>query len=139
MQSILDFLEKAADILVIPFWGYVAICFRFWIKTKISEFQNKTKDELTKKYMEMLDKTVRVCVLATNQTYVEALKKDDIFDEEAQKKAFKLTYDTVMAVLTDDAQKCISETVKDLNTYITAKIEAQVGILKCLPAESLFK
>ena len=137
MTFVYDLLGKAADVLFIPFWGYVAICLRFWIKTRVADIQKKTKDELTKKYMEMLDKTVKVCVLATNQTYVKDLKETNSFNEEAKNTAFELTYNTVLAVLTDDAQKCISETVKDFNTYVTAKIEAQVGALKCLPINSV--
>ena len=41
----------------------------------------------------MLEETIVNCVLTTNQTYVSNLKKDNMFDAEAQKNAFKMTYD----------------------------------------------
>ena len=37
------------------------------------------------KYLSMLTETITSCVIATNQTYVEALKKEGKFDLEAQK------------------------------------------------------
>ena len=40
------------------------------------------------KYLKMLSETITKCVIATNQTYVETLKKQGKFDEEAQKIAF---------------------------------------------------
>ena len=80
----------------------------------------------------MLDKTITECVLATNQTYVEALKKQGAFDIEAQKEAFKLTYEAVMAILTEDAQEYLGEAINDLNAYITTKIESQVVVSKQL-------
>jgi len=70
------------------------------------------------------------CVLATKQIYVDALKKEGAFDEAAKQKAFQLTYDAVVAVLTDEAQKYLGESIKDLKVYITNKIEASVGMTK---------
>jgi hypothetical protein len=92
----------------------------------------KAKNETTRKYLEMLDKTVSDCVIATNQTYVEAIKKQGAFDAEAQQKAFQLTYDAIMAVLTDEAQVYLNEAIKDLRAYITASIESQVVLAKQL-------
>jgi hypothetical protein len=45
-------------------------------------------DETAKKYTSMLFETIRDCVSATTQTYVEGLKKQGKFDEAAQKVAF---------------------------------------------------
>jgi hypothetical protein len=48
-------------------------------------------NELADKYVQMLTDTITACVIATNQTYVEPLKKQGKFDAEAQKHAFELT------------------------------------------------
>ena len=84
----------------------------------------------SKKYLDMLDETIANAVLATTQTYVEALKKENKFDLEAQKAAFQQTYDAVMKVLTSEAMKYITESVGDLETYVTNKIEAEVNLTK---------
>jgi hypothetical protein len=68
-----------------------------------------------------------MCVIATNQTYVNSLKAEDKFDAEAQKTAFKLTYDAIIATLSDEAKKYITETSGDLTVYLTQVIESQVN------------
>lgn len=126
----LDILYKVFEVAIIPILGAVTIYLVTLINAKKDELLKKTKDATTKKYIEMLDKTITDCVLATNQTYVEALKKAGSFDLEAQKKAFELTYQAVMTILTEEAEVYLNEAIKDLNAYITNKIEAQVIISK---------
>ena len=126
----LDILYKVFEVALIPILGAATVYLVTLINAKKDELLKKTKDETTKKYIEMLDKTITDCVSATNQTYVEALKKAGSFDLEAQKKAFELTYQAVMTILTDEAEVYLNEAIKDLNAYITNKIEAQVIISK---------
>ena len=85
---------------------------------------------LADKYTVMLADTISACVLATNQTYVEALKKQGSFDAEAQKTAFNMTLNAVMEILSDDAKEYLSEAFGDLNSYITSQIEASVNVNK---------
>jgi hypothetical protein len=131
----LDILYKVFEVAIIPILGAATVYLVTLIHAKKQELIESAENETTKKYIEMLDKTIVDCVLATNQTYVEALKKQGSFDEEAQKKAFQLTYDAVMAILTDDAQEYLNEAIKDLNSYITTKIEAQVVVAKQQPTQ----
>ena len=105
------------------------------INVKKKELQAKTDNELHKKYIDMLDTTITDCIRATNQTYVNSLKEQCAFDKEAQKKAFKQTYDAVMAILTEDAKEYLNEAINDLNTYITNKIESGVVVVKQQPTE----
>ena len=78
----------------------------------------------------MLAETITACVIATNQTYVESLKKQGKFDVEAQKEAFNQTYNAIMAVLTNEAKLYLTNIYGDLAAYITARIEAEVNISK---------
>ena len=106
-----------------------------FIQSKTNELKSKTDDETLKKYLDMLDKTIVDCVLATNQTYVESLKGQNAFTKEAQMEAFKKTYDAIMAILTEDAKEYLNETLGDLSGYITTKIEAEVNTNKAQPKE----
>jgi hypothetical protein len=72
----------------------------------------------------LLQDTIVRCVIATNQTYVENLKNKNAFDKEAQEEAFKMTYDAVMVILTDDAKDYLNNAVGDLQLYVTKLIEA---------------
>lgn len=75
----------------------------------------------------MVYQTVVDCVIATNQTFVESLKKSGSFDEAAQKEAFNRTMNAVMTILSDDAKEYIAEVTGDLKTYLTQLIEAEVN------------
>ena len=116
--------------LMIVLFGIGLFCFLTWTKTKKQEFLAKTENETARKYIELLDTTITECVLATNQTFVKTLKDEGLFDKEAQKKAFQQTYDNVTAILSDEATKYLGEAVKDVNAYLTNKIEAQVNMMK---------
>lgn len=126
----LDIMYKVFEVAIIPILAAATMYLVDLIKVKKQELLENTNSNKTKKYIEMLDKTIVECVLATNQTYVDALKKQGSFDIEAQKEAFQLTYDAVMSILTDDAYEYLNEVIKDLNTYVTTKIESQVVVIK---------
>jgi hypothetical protein len=131
----LEILYKVFEVAIIPLLGAATLYLITFIDAKKKELKDRAKSETTKKYIEMLDDTIINCVIATNQTYVDALKKAGSFDAEAQKQAFKLTYDAVMAILTDEAQVYLNEAIKDLNAYITNKIESGVVAVKPQPAQ----
>lgn len=108
--------------------GSVSLIVYIGIKNK--EIKDKTDSETIDRYLDMLEGTITDAVLTTTQTYVEALKNKNAFDAEAQKTAFKMSYDAVMKVLTDDAKVYLQTIVGDLQTYITNKIEAKVKLTK---------
>lgn len=123
-------LKQLFELVIYPVLGVTGIYLTYLIKVKINELKQKTKDDTAKKYLDMLNNTISSAVLATTQTYVEALKKQGKFDEKAQKEAFKQTYEAVMKVLTDEAIKYITTSVGDLQTYVTNQIEAEVKLTK---------
>lgn len=131
----LPILAQIFEVCVIPLLGVLVAYLVNYIKTKSTELTEKSKSETMDKYINMLAKTIEDCVVATNQTYVSNLKKENLFDAEAQKEAFQKTYDAVMNVLTDDAKEYLSEAYGDLNTYITQKIEAEVAFSKIIPCK----
>ena len=78
----------------------------------------------------MVTDTITNCVVATNQTYVNALKEQGKFDEEAQKVAFQKTLQAVLTILSTDAKNYIQEVFGDIDTYLNQLIEAEVAIQK---------
>ena len=123
----LNILQQIFELCVIPLLAIITRSLVIYISTKKDELKNKTNNELAKKYLDLLNDTIANCVIATNQTYVEALKKENAFTEDAQKAAFEKTYQAVIATLSEEAQKYLPEVVGDLQTYITQKIEASVN------------
>lgn len=131
----LTLLYQILEVCVIPLLGVLTAFLIKFINMKSAEIQNKVDNETADKYIAMLADTITACVIATNQTYVEALKKENAFTAEAQKEAFNLTFNAVMAILTDDARDYLTEIYGDLTAYITTKIEAEVNISKIAPIE----
>ena len=133
-MNYIELLQKIFEVCIIPLLGVLTTYLVMFIKSKSEALQKETDNELYKKYIALLDETITKCVIATNQTYVEALKNKNAFDIEAQKKAFEMTYQSVLAILSKDAQEYLNEAVGDLNAYIVKSIEAQVNANKVLKA-----
>lgn len=131
----LPMLYEILQVCVIPLLGVLTAYIVKFINAKSAEIQHNVDNDNADKYIGMVADTISACVVATNQTYVEALKKQNAFTAEAQKEAFQLTYNAVMAILTDDAKEYLAEIYGDVATYITNKIEAEVNISKIIPAE----
>ena len=112
-------LTQIMEVVVIPLLGILTAYVVKIVNAKLEEVSANRKNELEKKYIDMLNDTISDCVIATTQTYVESLKKQGSFDAEAQKKAFNQTYDAVMGILSEEAKKYLNEAVGDLNLYIT--------------------
>ena len=123
-------LTQIMEVVVIPLLGILTAYVVKIVNAKLEEVSANRKNELEKKYIDMLNDTISDCVIATTQTYVESLKKQGSFDAEAQKKAFNQTYGAVMGILSEEAKKYLNEAIGDLNLYITQKIEAEVKINK---------
>ena len=127
-------LYQIFELCVIPLLGVLTMYLVQFIRKKSQEITDKTDSGLADKYIKMLTDTITICVIATNQTYVESLKKQGKFDAGAQKEAFKLTYEAIMSVLTDEAKHYLTSIYGDLTAYITTRIEAEVNVSKIVPA-----
>lgn len=91
-------------------------------------FIHKKKDNISRnEYLDMLASTVEKCVRATNQTYVDALKKDNIFTKEAQEEAFNRTIENVKSILNEDCIKYLNKITDDLDKYLKNAIESSVA------------
>lgn len=128
----MSLLQTVVEVCVIPLFGVLTVYLVKFIKDKSIEIQGKVDNDTADKYIGMIADTISACVLATNQTYVEALKKEGAFTAEAQKEAFALTYDAVMSILTEEAKVYLANLYGDVTTYITAKIEAEVNKSKAV-------
>lgn len=126
-ETVILMIREIIEVCLIPLLGVLVTYLVKYINTKSQELEASTDNELAKKYISLLSSTITNCVIATNQTYVETLKKQGRFDAEAQKEAFNMTLNAVMALLTDEAKRYLSEIYGDLNTYITNQIEATVN------------
>ena len=101
----MEILQQIFELCVIPLLGVLTTYLVKLIRKKNKELDEKVSNNISRKYIDMLADTITNCVVSTNQTYVDALKEANAFDKEAQKKAFELTYNKIMNVLTEDAKE----------------------------------
>lgn len=120
-------LTQIFEICIIPLLGILTAWICSFISAKIKEKEATTDNEVTKKYLEMLNDTIINCIQATNQTYVNSLKASCSFDAEAQKIAFEKTFNAIFAILSTDAIDYLTQAIGDLDTYVTEKIEAEIA------------
>jgi len=114
---IFTIVESIAGILFTYLAGYAAV----WLK-------NHVKNEKVKAILTDIQSTVTNSVKITYQTYVENLKKENLFDKEAQAKALAVTKAKVLATLSEDAKTLLisnSQNIEDVITYLIEKAIAE--------------
>lgn len=120
-------VNQIFEVCLIPLLAFATTALIDFIKTKIDETKKLTDNEITIKYLGLLEDTIADCLEATNQTYVNALKEQNIFDAEAQKNALEKTKNAVLAILSEDAIIYLTNFVGDLDKLIEDKIEAKIA------------
>ena len=123
----LKILQEIFTVCIIPLLGILTKYAIDWLNIKKQSLINQEESEIRRKYIDMLGSTIETCVIATNQTYVNALKDKNAFTPEAQKEAFERTKQAVLTILGEEGQKYLSQFYGDLNTYISKEIEKQVS------------
>ena len=123
----IEIINQLFDLVIIPLLAALTIYAVKWINAQANNLKTKTDNEVLDKYLSMLAETITKCVIATNQTYVETLKKEGKFDEAAQKVAFEKTYTAVMEIISVDMVDYLTEFVGDFETFLMQSIEAEVN------------
>lgn len=120
-------IAELFDLVIVPLLAALTIYAVKWINAKANQIKAETDNEVLDKYLTMLAETITKCVVATNQTYVETLKKEGKFDVDAQKIAFQKTYDAVMEIVSIEMIDYLTEAVGDFDTFLMQSIEAEVN------------
>lgn len=126
----MEMFQQIFELVIVPLLIVLSTYAIKFINLKSAELVQKVDNDKHDKYILMLQETVTNCVLTTTQTYVDALKGQNAFDAEAQKQAFAMTKDAVLAILTDDAKKYLTSMLGDFDQYLTTLIESQVQVNK---------
>ena len=95
--------------------------------------KQKTNNDIMKLIIDKLDYIVKMCVEATNQTFVDDLKQSDKFDKNKQEEAFMHTTTAIENMLTDDDKEKIIDSFGDVDTFIKIAIENYIKNSKINP------
>ena len=129
-----DLITSIFQVCIIPLLSVLTAFFVKWVNVKSNEIKVNIDDATLVKYIDMLNSTITDCVIATNQTYVEALKQQGKFDIEAQKTAFQMTSKAVLDILSDDNivedNTLIEEKHTSKSTYTLEDYKKMIAMLK---------
>ena len=114
------------DLLIYIIKAVCGLVISVGIPLLFAVIRNKVKDEKLARLISRVEDIVNKTVILVNQTYVDALKEEGLFDKEAQKAAFEMCKEKVLAMLNDEAIVAIAETFGDYEEWIRTLIEAYV-------------
>ena len=89
-----------------------------------------TKNERLNNIINNAMSNIMDSVLYVNQIYVNSLKQNGSFNEQAQKDAFKLAYNEAVKLISDEAKTVIEETYGSFEEWVYLQIEVAVNNAK---------
>lgn len=96
----------------------------------VKYLKQKSKNEKLNYIIDLAEIITKDAVYATNQTYVNELKKENKFTLKQHKKAFELSKDEILKVLGRDGEVLLKQAVSDVNAFLENKIEKEVVTFK---------
>ena len=125
-----DILEIVVPILVPLILAFLAPYARAWLRTNTANLAERAKNATLEDAIWRVERIIEACVIATNQTYVESLKKDGAFTKEKQMEAFTQTLSKIMGIITSEMKLLIIDSVGDFDLFIQTKLEEAVNKAK---------
>lgn len=111
--DVVNMAFKVIIMLAIPYFG--------------TKFTNKIKNDRVAKLMKQGEDFVVMSVEMVQQTFVDNLKKQNGFNMDAQRQAFKMCYENWMKVANDELKRVITEQVGDLDAWLNTMIESSIA------------
>lgn len=94
--------------------GILKLVIMFVIPYVVKLIVSKVKNDHIAKYIGIAADVVTQCVAYVDQIYVDNLKDDGMFDVNAQKQAFEMCKQRILAMLNEEAKKAVIEVYGDL-------------------------
>lgn len=117
------------DLLYLVLTAAIPLCIKFlysWITATVEEKTQNMDNAQLKEYINSAVQAVMKAVMSTYQTYVDSLKKQDLFDTDAQKEAFEMAKNAAMLMITEDVKAAVETVYGDFDAWIDNTIEQLV-------------
>lgn len=123
MREFLFTLLQAVATAAIPVCAAFLVQF---LRKKSEQIGAQIDNMELKELLDEVTDAVSAAVTYTSQTYVDALKKEGIFDVEAQKTALETSLKMAISLLSESARSALATIYGNLDDYLVSKIEAEV-------------
>ena len=119
-------MENLGNILIPLLITIITIC----VCTMTTKIAKNAAESAPSKYSGIiyaLENIVNKAVITTNQTFVNELKKQGKFDKEAMEEAYRRTYESIVASLSQSFFEYIDKETVDIDALLKNMIETSVN------------
>ena len=118
-------MENLGNILIPLLITIITICICM-MTSKVAKDAARTAPSKYSGIIYALENIVNKAVITTNQTFVNELKKQGKFDKEAMQEAYRRTYESIVASLSQSFFEYIDKENVDIDTLLKNMIETSV-------------
>ena len=119
-------MENLGNILIPLLITIITICICM-MTSKVAKDAARTAPSKYSEIIYGLENIVNKAVITTNQTFVNELKKQGKFDKEAMQEAYRRTYESIVASLSQSFFEYIDEETVDIDVLLKNMIETSVN------------
>jgi hypothetical protein len=121
-----DIIILVINAIIVPLimWGLAELS--LYLRSKTAAINGTAERELADNILFNAEKFVRTAVAEVQQTFVDNIKATEGWDAAAQKKAFNLAYERSIQLIGQGGYLALSDSLDDVEAWITAQIEASV-------------
>ena len=119
-------MENLGNILIPLLITIITICICM-MTSKVAKDAARTAPSKYSEIIYGLENIVSKAVITTNQTFVNELKKQGKFDKEAMQEAYRRTYESIVASLSQSFFEYIDEEAIDIDALLKNMIETSVN------------
>ena len=119
-------MENLGNILIPLLVTIITICICM-MTSKVAKDAARTAPSKYSEIIYGLENIVNKAVITTNQTFVNELKKQGKFDKEAMQEAYRRTYESIVASLSQSFFEYIDEETIDIDMLLKNMIETSVN------------
>ncbi|MDP4181178.1 MAG: hypothetical protein Q8942_08815 [Bacillota bacterium] len=119
-------ISATFSVLIIPIIGFISKFIIMFLKSKVSELEQKIKNDTLNKYISIAEDAIETAVVSVNQTFVDNIKKQGTFDKETAGKSFDLAKQKAISIMGTSVKNALTDAYNDLDAWIDSKIEVCV-------------
>lgn len=127
LETILSNILTAVIIMIITMLG--TLCSR-WLLSVLKSHNVKVSEDTITFMMDSLTSAITKAVIATNQTYVNDLKKSGKFTSDAKKEAMAKSVEYCKSLMASNVLDFFENNYSDLDSLLTTLIESYIGSTK---------
>jgi len=114
-------------VIIIPMLAILTKYIQVFLKSRVLELEQKVENENLMKYIRIAEDAIETAVVSVNQTFVDEMKKQGIFDQASMEKAFHLAKDKAVSIMDSYAKETLKDAYSDVDAWLENKLEFYVN------------